>query len=119
MKNEKYYRISKGSRSMIPYVLFGIVAFLLVGFPFFAVNMRFQLGAIFLKIFDTIGTFCLTIGGAITAISVLSIFARSPIRMRTFMIGIALLWIGSWCTGAVINLFGTAIGQQQPPSGYH
>ncbi|KKL81166.1 hypothetical protein LCGC14_1997490 [marine sediment metagenome] len=119
MKNEKYYRISSDSRSRIPYVLFGIVAFLLVGFPFFAVNMRFQLGAIFLKIFDTIGTFCLTIGGAITAISVLSIFARSPIRMRTFMIGIALLWIGSWCTGAVINLFGTAIGQQQPPSGYH
>jgi len=118
-KTEKYYRISTGSRSRIPYVLFGIVAFLLVGFPFFAINMRFQLGAIFLKIFDTIGTYSMIIGGALVTISVLSLLTRSPIKMRTFMIGIALLWVGSWCTGTAINILGIPVGQQQPPPGYH
>ncbi len=118
-KNEKYYRISTGSHSRIPYVLFGIVAFLLVGFPFFAVNMRFQLGAIFLKIFDTIGTYSMIIGGALVTISVLSLLTRSPIKMRTFMTGIALLWVGSWCTGTAIDIFGIPVGQQQPPPGYH
>jgi hypothetical protein len=119
MKNEKYYRISTDSRSRIPYVLFGIVAFLLVGFPFFAVNMRFQLGAIFLKIFDTIGTYCIIIGGALVSISLLSLLTRSPAMMRAFMIGIALLWVGSWCTGTAIDIFGIPVGQQQQPPGYH
>jgi len=118
MKKEKYYRITDDTSSMVPYVLFGIVAFIVIFFPFFAVNMRFQLGAIFLKIFDTIGVFSITIGSALVLVSVLSLFARGGLKTRSLMIGIALLWVGSWCTGVAINLFGFSVGQEPHPPGY-
>ena len=119
MKNEKYYRINNGSHSLVPYVIFGIVVFAVVFFPFFAVNIKFQVGAIFLKIFDTIGMISLTLGGILVTLFVLSVFTRGPMNIRVLVIGIALLWVGSWSTGAAINFFGIQIGQQQPPPGYH
>ncbi|MHA2280709.1 MAG: hypothetical protein ACXAC5_07645 [Promethearchaeota archaeon] len=118
MKKEKYYILDNGTK-WISYVIFGIIAFLFIFFPFFAVNLRYQVGTVFIKIFDTIGTFCITVGSAITMVCILSAFTGRILRFKYLITGIVLLWIGSWCTGIMFNLFGIPIGNDQTPPGYH
>lgn len=123
MKKETYYLIGSSSgRSSrwIYFVFFCIIVFVVIFFPFYAINLRYQLSYIFGQIFDTIGWFSLYIGGIMTVISVLSIFTGGrSIRVHYLIIGIVLLWIGSWCTGIVINIFGIPIGNDQVTGGYH
>ena len=120
MKKEKYYllRPERNSKWTI-YMFMGIIIFVLIYFPFFAVNLRYKVGSTFSKIFDTIGTACLMIGGALTAISLLSLFVSRSIRTRWLLVGIVLLWIGCWCTGSVLSIFGITIGNDTANPGYH
>ncbi|MHA2127948.1 MAG: hypothetical protein ACW99E_21805 [Promethearchaeota archaeon] len=49
MKKEEYYLMSfKKKPKTILYLFFGLVVFLIIFFPFFAVNMRYQMGYIFI-----------------------------------------------------------------------
>jgi len=120
MKKEKYYLLKpeRNSKWTI-YIFTGIIIFIVIYFPFFAVNLRYQVGATFSKIFDQFGVACLTIGGAMTAISVLSLFVSKSIHTRSFIMGIVLLWVGCWCTGSVLNIFGITIGNETSNPGYH
>ena len=120
MRKEKYYLLRPEKRSKWTIYMFGgIIIFIVIYFPFFAVNLRYQVGATFSKIFDTFGTACLTIGSAMTAISILSLFISKSMNTRWFILGIALLWIGCWCTGSVLNIFGITIGNETSNPGYH
>ena len=122
MKNKQtYYLIgSSGKSSRWIYItIFGIIVFVLIFFPFYAVNLRYQLSYIFGQIFDTIGWISLTIGGLLTVVSLLSLFTGGrSIRINWLIMGVVLLWIGCWCTGAVVELFGTTIGTDRPTGGY-
>ena len=118
MKKEKYYILDNGTK-WISYVIFGIVAFIFVFFPLFAINLRYQVGAVFIKIFDTIGGICITIGSALTIICIISAFTGRVLRFKYFIIGIVLLWVGSWCTGIPFELWGIPIGTDQSATGYH
>ena len=121
MKREKYYLLKpeRNSKWTI-YIFIGIIIFVVIYFPFFAVNLRYQVGATFSKIFDYIGGVCLTVGSAMTLISVLSLFISRSMNTRWLIIGIALLWVGCWCTGSVLNLFGIiTIGNEPENPGYH
>lgn len=120
MKKERYYLLKpeKNSKWTI-YMFIGIIIFIAIYFPFLAVNLRYQVGAGFSKIFDYIGGVCLTIGGALTIVSVLSLFVSKSIHTRSFLIGIVLLWIGCWCTGSVLTIFGITIGNETSNPGYH
>ena len=121
MKKETYYLpgYKNKSRSMI-FIIVGVVIFIGVIFPFFAMNLRYQAGFIFSEIFDSIGMLCLTLGGLLTLISVLSIFAQRSMNMRYFIMGIVLLWVGCWCTGTVIEFFGFTVGNEHTAGGgYH
>ena len=123
MKKETYYLIgSKSGRSSrwIFFVFFCILAFILVFFPFYAINLRYQIGYIFGQIFDTIGWISLTLGGFLTALGFLSmITGRSVLRIRLFIIGVVLLWVGCWCTGVVVDILGITIGNEHASGGYH
>lgn len=120
MKKEKYYLLKPEKNSKwVAYTFIGIIVFIVIYFPFFAVNLRYQLGAVFSKIFDQLGMVCLTIGGAMTAISILSLFISKSINTRWVILGIVLLWIGCWCTGSVLNIFGITIGNETSNPGYH
>ncbi|MFX1419599.1 MAG: hypothetical protein ACFE9N_11825 [Promethearchaeota archaeon] len=66
---------------------------------------------------DTLGSFCLAIGGLSFLIGFVGIFTRSLHWSRNVIIGITLLWIGCWCTGAVLNLFGFLIGEETSSGG--
>ncbi|MCP6719396.1 MAG: hypothetical protein KJI71_04140 [Patescibacteria group bacterium] len=122
MKKQTYYLIgSKGGTSRWIYItFFCIIAFSLIFFPFYAVNLRYQLGYIFRQILDGIGWISLTLGSLLTAISILSLFTGGrSMRSSTLIIGIVLLWIGCWVTGSVFNLFGITIGNERASGGYH
>ncbi|MFX0167326.1 MAG: hypothetical protein ACFE9V_18535 [Candidatus Hodarchaeota archaeon] len=120
MKKEKYYLLKpEKSSKWVGYTFIVIIIFVVIYFPFFAVNLRYQVGATFSKVFDTFGVACLTIGSAMTIINILSIFVGRRIHTRSFIIGIILLWIGCWCTGTVLDLFGFTIGNETSNPGYH
>ncbi|MHA2127949.1 MAG: hypothetical protein ACW99E_21810 [Promethearchaeota archaeon] len=77
------------------------------------------MGYIFRKTLNFIGTTCLTFGGIITIFSIVRLFLDHRINTKWFIMGIVLLWIGSWCTGIAINLFGIQIGRDNTSVGYH
>ncbi len=105
----------------IIYVYFGILVFILLFFPFYGMNLRYQLGTVFSELIDKFGTVCLILGGIMVAFSVVSIFTSRFVNTKYLIIGIVLLWAGCWCTGAVLNLFGTIIGEgtSSGGSGWH
>lgn len=123
MRKQTYYMVgseSGGGRRWLLYVIFGIAVFLFIFFPFFAVNLRYQLGYIFNQIFDTIGQIALTIGAIMVLISFLGLFTSGRnFRFHYLIIGVVLLWIGSWCTGTMVELFGITIGNDTSTGGYH
>ena len=111
MKKETYYLpgYQKKSRSMT-LVIVGIVLFVGVIFPFFAVNPRYQVGYIFSQIFDSIGMFCLTLGGILTLFSILSLFFQRSLNIRYFIMGVVFYTgLGGKLVGAVAMLTGQMI----------
>lgn len=123
MKKNKYYVLGskrgiKSSRT-IYYIYGGIVAFLIL-YPFVAVNLRFQTGYIFSKMFDFIGGICLMGGGFFTAVSILNVVVgRRSLNLKMLTTGIVFLWIGCWLTGSVLNILGVNIGNEHTSPGYH
>jgi len=123
MKKNRYYVFDsrKGIKnSKTVYLVFGgIVAFLLL-YPFFALNLRYQTGYIFAKVFDFIGTICLMGGGFFTAYSILNVLVGGrSLNLKMLTTGIVFLWIGCWLTGSVLTIFGVNIGNNNTSPGYH
>ena len=98
-------------------VFFGIIIFIVVFYPFFAVNLRFQLGEIFQVIFDTIGFMCFAVGSVLLIFTLVNVFLGGRIKVGWMIAGIVLLWIGCWSTGAVLNLFGFTFGESTSSGG--
>jgi len=63
-------RPEKSSRSVL-YVYFGILVFIIVFFPFFALTLRYQLGMIFSTVFNWLGVMCMTFGAFFIIISLI------------------------------------------------
>ena len=103
------------------WIFFGILLFVFIFFPFLALNLRYQVGGVISIFFDGIGGFSLAIGGIYTMIGFVGIFTRSHNWTKHIIIGVVLLWVGCWCTGAVIDFFGIIIGDSQNSGGggYH
>ncbi|MHA2183095.1 MAG: hypothetical protein ACXAAH_16880 [Promethearchaeota archaeon] len=122
MKKQTYYLIGSKRRSSggIYFAFFCIVVFIVVFFPFYGMNLRYQIGFIFNQIFDTIGWISLTVGGLMVMISILGLFTGGrSMKFHYLIIGVVLLWIGCWCTGAVLDIFGVTIGSERASGGYH
>lgn len=102
-------------------IFLALLIFIFVFFPFFGLNWRFQIGGVLSTIIDGIGSICLVIGGLFFLWGLVGIFTRTRSWARNVIVGVALLWVGCWCTGAVINLFGTLIGEgtSSGGSGWH
>ena len=121
MRKKNYYYLpgNRNKSRVTAYVIAGIVIFVGIFFPLYAINLRYQVGYVFSKVFDTIGMFCLTIGTFLTAISILGLFFQRSMNIRYFLLGVVLLWVGCWTTGNVIELFGVSIGTEPASGGYH
>ncbi|MFX0002947.1 MAG: hypothetical protein ACFFAA_03790 [Promethearchaeota archaeon] len=102
-------------------VFLAVLIFIFVFFPFFGLNWRYEIGGVFSIMIDALGGFCLTVGGLFLLVGFVGIFTRSPRWIRNVIVGVTLLWIGCWCTGAVLNLMGIPIGDATSSggSGWH
>ena len=120
MSKRKTYRLVEDQSRGIMNVFFAILVFIVIFFPFFAINLRYQLGYIFQKIFDTIGVVCLTGGTFLIILCFIGLIVGRSIKVGWFIVAIVLLWIGCWCTGGVIEFFGIEIGgSNSGGSGYY
>ena len=128
MSRKKYYEFNslisnqKSTSGTMMTVIFGIVVFIVIFFPLYGLSLRFYIGYILKTIFDWIGRVSLTIGGFCLTVCILSIFIPGKsLNIKWAILGIALLWIGCWCTGEVLNFFGYIIGSgtSSGSSGYH
>ena len=121
MEKNRYIERKRSSRGIIG-VFFGIVVFLTIFSPFYLLTIRYHVGYILNEIFEWIGKASLMGGGVLLIFSVINVFIGKVINLKWIVTGIALLWIGSWCTGMVIEIFGIPIGNTQGSgvgTGYH
>jgi len=98
-------------------VLFGIAIFVLVFFPFYGLTLRFHIGYVLKKLFDTIGRYSLIGGTFLIILCLISVFLERKIRLRWFIVAIVLLWVGSWTTGIIIDIWGFIIGTPENTGG--
>ncbi len=98
-------------------IIFGIAIFILIFFPFYGFTLRFHLGYITNKIFDTIGRFSLIGGVFLITLCIISLILGKKIRVGWFIVAIVLLWVGCWCTGIVLDIWGFTIGNPQNTGG--
>ncbi len=120
MSGKKTYTLVEKKKPMIN-IYIGIVLVVLVLFPIVILPLRYQIGAAFSNIINGIGGFSLVIGGIFITFGVVGIFTRSRYWVRYIVVGVVLLWIGSWCTGLVIDFLGIPIsgpGATGSGSGY-
>lgn len=119
----KQYIIIKGEREKrakwIYWVFFGIIAVVAVYLPFFAPNLRYQVGTVLSKVFITIGAFCVFFGGIYIIFGIVALYLRTRGWIKKFAYGILLFWVGFYMTGTSINIFGFIIGAPNPPQGYY
>jgi uncharacterized membrane protein YqgA involved in biofilm formation len=120
MRKEKYYVLRSQRNSKWFFVsIIGITSFIFIIFPFFAVNLRYQVGAVFSNVFDKFGVACISIGGVLILITLFNLLFGKKVRVGGFVIGIILVWIGCWCTGTVLEIFGLTFGTETTNPGYH
>lgn len=70
-------------------------------------------------LWDMIGTFCLLFGGIMVVYGILGLFARWSNCTRRLFLGILLLWIGCWITGAILPILDLLPGISRPDAGYY
>jgi hypothetical protein len=116
-RSHKKYYIRE--QPIFKYVVIGILIFIFVYFPFFATNLRYTLGSSLSLIFDAIGSLCLMVGGLFLAVGIMGMFTRGYNWVGNLLVGIMLLYIGCWLTGAVLNIMGFEFGDSNSSGGYH
>ena len=116
-KIKYYFPNQRRTSGTIKYVFFGIIIFILVFFPFYGLNLRYQLGVVFSEIFSKIGMLCLFGGGIMLLFSFIGIFTSRSVQTKYMIVGILLLWVGCWSTGIVLDIFGFTIGNSTSSSG--
>ena len=106
----------KSNRTFLVFI--GILLFIAIFVPFFGSNLRYTTGSAFRTIFTYVGSFCMTLGGAIFTISILQIFFRR-LKVKSLLLSALLLWIGAFLTGVPFDIMGIMVGGGQPAQGYH
>ncbi|MFW9826692.1 MAG: hypothetical protein ACFFEY_03620 [Candidatus Thorarchaeota archaeon] len=112
---------SNKSQSRVTSNIFFLIVVFLILFPIFALPLKYQIGGVFSIIINAIGSFSLVVGGLYLLLGFIGIFTHGCNWTKKVIIGVVLLWVGSMCTGIVIDLFGIiTIGfESSGGSGYH
>ena len=106
---------NKDQIKYVYWVLFGIVFFLVIYFPIFGNNLRYEIGTILRFIFNSIGNILVFFGLIFILLGVLSFFNLNPGKALMFLIlGGVLLSFGG------LFLIPGSLGSTDPaPKGYH
>lgn len=120
--SKQKYRLNYEEKQTKGYLnVFFVIVVFLVAFPFFALNLRYQVGSFFRIILDYFGRVCMMGGSALFILWVLSIFANKSIKVHWLILSLVLLWVGCWCTGTTLEIWGYIIGEgtSSGKSGYY
>ena len=116
MGKTRYIEKERNTRGIIG-VFVGIIVFLTIFSPFYLLTIQYYVGSVIREIFEWIGNLSLMGGGVLLIFSVINAFFGKVINVKWFATAIALLWIGSWCTGIFIEIMGIPIGNTQGSGG--
>jgi len=122
MMEKKRYIIKENKSKGIIAVFFGILIFIIFFFPFYGLSLRYYIGYGLKKLFNGIGMLSLMGGTFLLILSAISLLLEKKIRLGWFVVAIALFWVGSWCTGIIVEILGIPIGNTQGSgagSGFH
>lgn len=108
MSRKNTYYLKDKKISMIN-LFVGIAIFVFILSPFIIMPLRYQIGEAFSMVINGIGNICITVGSFCFIYAIIGIFLKRGSAFRPIIVGVVLLWIGAWCTGAVINFFGIPI----------
>ncbi|MBD3212364.1 MAG: hypothetical protein GF311_07135 [Candidatus Lokiarchaeota archaeon] len=110
----------KKSTTWLFYVFAGILLFIAIYMPFFGGNLQGLFSEWFGQIFHWLGIGSLIIGIVFFISGVIRLFGRRGSGAISLVIGVLLLWIGSWITGISID-FLSFLGFNPPgeSKGYH
>lgn len=109
MSRKKVYTLEKEKKGLIINTFVGIAIFVFIISPFIIMPLRYQIGEAFSIVINGIGNICITGGSFCFIYAIIGIFLKRSSALRPIVVGVVLLWIGAWCTGAVINFFGVPI----------
>ena len=109
MSRKKTYSLMEEKNKSLINVYIGIGIIVVVLLPIVIMPLRYQIGEALSTIINGIGKFSLVIGSICIAFGVVGIFTRSRYWVSSVIVGAILLWIGAWCTGTIIELFGFSI----------
>ena len=112
------YKEGKNHSKYVCTVFFGIIMFILVYFPLFGSDMRYEFGQVFSLIFHSIGTILLFFGVICVLFGVLYFFFHNPAKGIGFLFfGIILIAFAGYFLSP--GSFGTASSGESVPKGYH
>jgi len=118
-KNNEIILIQKKGSKKTVWIFFVIILFIAVYVPFFGSNLQYMTAATLRIIFSYIGNICIMFGVFLLILGGINLIRGKKIPVKSFLMGILLLWIGACLTGTIFNLFGMFIGPTPPPQGYH
>ncbi|MHA1491992.1 MAG: hypothetical protein ACTSRI_20350 [Promethearchaeota archaeon] len=96
-KNEHYTLERRSDFKGAFWIIFGIIAFIAVYMPFFAPNLRYQVGSVFSSIFNFIGGSCLFLGVLLFIWGIAGVFCGKSFRpVKIMVLGVLLIWIGMY-----------------------
>jgi len=97
-----YNKTSQKGRYVL-WIFIALLVFLVIFFPLFGHNLRYQVGSFFDQALKYIGYVCF-FGG------VICLCAAAPAKKYSYLIvAILLLFLGLWLTGFITNFFGDTL----------
>ena len=116
---DDYVIIKKDRKSKwVFWVFFGILGFLLIYFPFFAPNLRFQASNFFSRIFYIFGTIFISLGVLMIVFGLILVLCkRAGFGISLMLIGVLLVFLGSYF--AFPETIGASYSGKEVPKGYH
>jgi len=109
MSRTKSYTLVEEKKKSPINVYLGIIVIAGVLVPFVILPLRYKIGAALSTLINGIGNICITVGSFCFIYAIIGIFLKRGSAMRPIIVGVVLLWIGAWCTGAAIDFFGIPI----------
>lgn len=99
------------------WTFFSVVLFVAVYFPFFAPNLKYQVGTVASQIFFLIGGLCYFFGFLFIIWGIVTIFCgRSFNGVKLLIVGVLLIWIASYFAAPTINI---GPHREEIPIGYY
>jgi len=107
----------RSAGNYIFWFFFGVIIIIAIYLPFFAPNLRFQLGTFLSQLFELIGKLSIFFGVLFFIWGIAGLFCGRSFRaVRLLILGILMIWIGSFFVAPTV---GIGLHREEIPRGYY